>query len=85
MLVSVPGQVLQTWEVIYSLARAVTSSRQKSATIRPQTGGAPPYRCPARIVVAPAPYRPTPIATTATADSRVVLDPSGGTEVSRMT
>jgi hypothetical protein len=50
-----------------------------------QTGGAAPYRCPARTVVAPAPYRPTPTATTATADFRVVLDPSGGTEVSRMT
>jgi len=55
-----------------------------SATTWPQTGCAALYRCPARAVVAPSPYWPTPTATTAGVGSRVVLGPSGEMEVSRM-
>src|SRR5215204_1055147 len=62
------------------------SSQQKSGisrTPRPQTGCAALHRCLAGAVVVTPPYRPT--ATTAGVGSRVVLDPSGGTELSRMT
>src|SRR5215217_1039546 len=63
------------------------SGRQKSGmsgSTRPQTECAALYGCPARAVVAPSPYRPTPTAKTAGGDSRVVLDPGGGTEVAWM-
>ena len=83
---SVPGQVTRTSEVIYTSAR-MTRSRQKSgmsSTTRPQTGCAVLYRCPAGAGVATSPYRPTPTAKTAGGDSRLVLDPGGGTEVAWM-